>query len=87
VIGILSLSFYSFQLWSSFFYFEMIKPLCRITLFTRTNCSLCEDAKTVLSKVWEKRRFNYREIGVMQSGMERWKAMYEFDVPVVSQNK
>lgn len=57
---------------------------CRITLFTRSNCSLCSDAKQVLSNVWDKRPFEYDEINVMEQSQEKWKDMYEFDTPVVS---
>jgi glutaredoxin len=57
---------------------------CRITLFTRSNCKLCSDAKEVLSNVWDKRPFEYDEINVMEHSDQRWKNMYEFDTPVVS---
>lgn len=57
---------------------------CRITLFTRANCSLCSDAKQVLSGVWDRRPFEYDEIDVMTQNQEKWKALYEFDTPVVS---
>jgi glutaredoxin len=56
---------------------------CRVTLFTRPNCSLCDDAKVALSKVWDKRPFDYEEINVMAPGKESWKNNYEFDTPVV----
>lgn len=55
----------------------------RLTFFTRPNCSLCTDAKAVLSNVWDRRPFAYREIDVMTAGNEQWKDMYEFDTPVV----
>ncbi|KAL2353888.1 hypothetical protein BJ546DRAFT_845174 [Cryomyces antarcticus] len=54
-----------------------------VTLFTRLNCSLCDDAKRQLSVLWEKRRFEYTEINVMEPAQERWKRLYEFDTPVV----
>lgn len=57
---------------------------CRITLFTRANCSLCTDAKVTLSKVWDVRHFVYREVDVMAADQEAWKDLYEFDTPVVS---
>jgi glutaredoxin len=56
---------------------------CRITLFTRSNCKLCSDAKEVLSNVWDKRPFEYDEINVMEHSDQKWKNMYEFDTPVV----
>jgi len=36
----------------------------------------------VLSKVWDKRPFDYDEINVMDPGQDKWKAVYEFDTPV-----
>jgi hypothetical protein len=56
---------------------------CRITFFTRTPCSLCDTAKTVVQNVQKKRVFKYTEINVMEPGQEKWKALYEFDTPVV----
>jgi hypothetical protein len=55
---------------------------CHITLFIRVNCSLCVDAKAVLSNVWDKRQFQYKEINVMEPEHHKWK-IYEFDTPVV----
>ena len=55
-----------------------------ITIFTRSNCSLCDEAKRILSKVSNKRPFHLAEINVMQAGQEKWKSLYEFDTPVVS---
>lgn len=56
---------------------------CRLTLFTRKNCSLCDDAKKVLSNVWDRRPFEYDEFDVMEAPHEKWKGLYEFDTPVV----
>ena len=56
----------------------------RMTLFIRQNCSLCTDAKDVMSKVWDRRPFEYTEIDVMAPGQTKWKNLYEFDTPVVS---
>ncbi|THX55286.1 hypothetical protein D6D06_05008 [Aureobasidium pullulans] len=60
---------------------------CRITLFTRSNCKLCSDAKEVLSNVWDKRPFEYDEINVMDHSDQKWKNMYEFDTPVIHIDK
>lgn len=54
-----------------------------MTLFIRQNCSLCTDAKDVMSKVWDRRPFEYTEIDVMAAGQTKWKNLYEFDTPVV----
>ena len=56
----------------------------RHTLFIRQNCSLCTDAKEVMSKVWDRRPFEYTEIDVMAPGQTKWKNLYEFYTPVVS---
>ncbi|ORY13469.1 hypothetical protein BCR34DRAFT_599826 [Clohesyomyces aquaticus] len=60
---------------------------CRLTLFTRANCSLCDTAKSVLENVKSKRPFTYQEINVMVLGQEKWRAVYEFDTPVVHADK
>jgi len=64
--------------------FALLRHACRLTLFVRENCSLCTDAKMVLSKVWDRRPFEYKEINVMEPGQDKWKAVYEFDTPVCS---
>ncbi|GAM82103.1 hypothetical protein ANO11243_000820 [Dothideomycetidae sp. 11243] len=60
---------------------------CRITLFTRDNCSLCNDAKHVLSKVWDRRPYEYDEVDVMAEDQNSWKSVYEFDTPVIHIDK
>ncbi|KAF2266861.1 hypothetical protein CC78DRAFT_458286 [Lojkania enalia] len=60
---------------------------CRITLFTRWNCSLCDTAKSVVQNVKTLRPFEYQEINVMDRGQEKWKAVYEFDTPVIHIDK
>lgn len=57
---------------------------CRITMFTRDNCSLCTDAKSVLSSVWDRRQFRYEEVNLAKSEAKQWKDLYDFDIPVVS---
>ncbi|CZT22679.1 uncharacterized protein RCC_08384 [Ramularia collo-cygni] len=36
-----------------------------------------------MSKVWDKRPFEYKEVDIKARDMEKWKALYEFDVPVL----
>jgi hypothetical protein len=62
---------------------RLLQQACRITLFTRANCSLCTNAKNTLSTVWDTRPFNYKEIDVMTQGAKNWRDIYEFDTPVV----
>lgn len=56
----------------------------RITLFTRSGCSLCTTAKSTLQEIQKKRPFEYAEVNIMESGQQQWKDAYEFDTPVVS---
>lgn len=62
---------------------QLLQNTARITLFTRSNCSLCDSAKLVLRKVAEKRSFDLHEINVMDSNQKKWKDLYEYDTPVV----
>jgi hypothetical protein len=36
-----------------------------------------------MSKVWDRRPFEYTEIDVMAANQTKWKNLYEFDTPVV----
>jgi hypothetical protein len=58
---------------------------CRVTFFTRSPCGLCDAAKAVVRSVEAKRPLTYHEINVMEPGQEKWKSLYEFDTPVVSE--
>ncbi|KAH6719196.1 hypothetical protein DL95DRAFT_437567 [Leptodontidium sp. 2 PMI_412] len=60
-----------------------LQHACRITLFTRMNCSLCTNAKQTLSNVWDVRPFHYTEFDVMKPEAKKWRDLYEFDTPVV----
>lgn len=61
----------------------LLQHALRLTFFTRPNCMLCTEAKDVLSKVWDRRHFEYDEIDVMQAASKEWRNLYEFDTPVV----
>ncbi|OAA64840.1 Glutaredoxin-like protein [Cordyceps fumosorosea ARSEF 2679] len=56
---------------------------CRITLFSRDNCGLCTQAKGVLSNVWDKRPFAYKEVNLALPESEAWRNLYDFDIPVI----
>ena len=58
--------------------------VCRLTLFTRDNCGLCDNAKGILRTVWDKRPFEFDVVDVMHGNNSKWKEVYEFDTPVVS---
>ncbi|CAJ2512739.1 Uu.00g008580.m01.CDS01 [Anthostomella pinea] len=61
---------------------------CRITLFTRANCGLCTEARSVLSEVWDSRPFQFKEVDIIKSDtMPPWRDLYEFDVPVIHISK
>ncbi|KAI1435075.1 hypothetical protein GGR50DRAFT_694574 [Xylaria sp. CBS 124048] len=61
---------------------------CRITLFTRENCGLCSDARSVLSNVWDTRPFQFKEIDIVKSESgPPWRDLYDFDVPVIHISK
>ncbi|KAF4988666.1 hypothetical protein FGRMN_9633 [Fusarium graminum] len=61
----------------------------RITFFTRETCGLCNQAKHVLSDVWDKRPFAYTEVNVDLAKPEskQWRDIYDFDVPVIHISK
>ncbi|KAK1769873.1 hypothetical protein QBC33DRAFT_556296 [Phialemonium atrogriseum] len=60
---------------------------CRITLFTRENCGLCTQAKSVLSQVQQSRPFEFREVDIVKPEAKGWKDLYDFDVPVIHISK
>ncbi|KAJ1333841.1 glutaredoxin family protein [Microdochium nivale] len=63
---------------------RLLQHACRITLFTRENCGLCTQARSVLSNVWDTRHFEYTEIDIIKSeSKSRWRDLYEFDTPVI----
>src|SRR5690349_15338398 len=57
---------------------------CRITFFTRSTCGLCAQARSVLSDVWDKRPFAFREVDIVKPESKGWRDLYDFDVPVVN---
>lgn len=56
----------------------------RLTLFTRANCGLCDVAKTRIQE-FQKRKspIDYSEIDISAPGNEKWRNVYDFDVPVL----
>jgi glutaredoxin len=57
---------------------------CRITFFSRQSCGLCNQAREVLSDVWDARPFEFKEVDIMKPEAKGWLDLYDFDVPVVS---
>ncbi|KAI1847299.1 hypothetical protein JX266_006524 [Neoarthrinium moseri] len=67
---------------------RLLQHACRITLFTRENCGLCTQARSVLSDVWNQRPFEFKEIDIVKSeSIPRWRDLYDFDVPVIHVSK
>ncbi|KAJ4295882.1 hypothetical protein N0V88_004584 [Collariella sp. IMI 366227] len=60
---------------------------CRITFFTRETCGLCTQAKSVLSDVWDKKPFAYKEVNIVKPESKAWRDLYDFDVPVIHISK
>jgi len=55
----------------------------RLTLFTKTDCGLCDTAKARLSQVQKKRMVEYNEVDIMSKDNQKWFNQYAFDVPVL----
>nr|XP_054756321.1 glutaredoxin-like protein C5orf63 homolog [Lytechinus pictus] len=51
-----------------------------LTLYTKEQCSLCDDAKEVLQKFSNK--FVLKEVDITAPGNEEWKRLYQYDIPV-----
>lgn len=61
----------------------LLQHTAQVTLFSRANCSLCDNARSVIIAVEKKRTFQFNHVDVMAQGQEGWKELYEYDVPVV----
>ena len=55
----------------------------RLTLFTRSNCSLCDVAKSKIAEFQKKRTVEYNEVDVMAAGQKQWKQLYQYETPVL----
>ena len=62
---------------------RLLQHTAQVTLFSRANCSLCDNAKSVIMAVERTRTFQFDQVDVMAKGQEGWKELYEYDVPVV----
>ena len=63
---------------------RLLQNTIRLTLFMRPNCGLCDSAKVLLQNLGRRKRFAINHIDVMHPTNLHWKALYEFDTPVVS---
>ncbi|KAK4190504.1 hypothetical protein QBC35DRAFT_70215 [Podospora australis] len=69
------------------FYTNRLLQSCRITFFTRQTCGLCKQARSVLSDVWDKRPFDFKEVDIVVPESKPWRDLYDFDVPVIHISK
>ena len=62
---------------------RLLKHKTLLTLFTRANCSLCDNAKSVIEELTKKKNFDFHQVDVMAPDHRQWRLLYEFDAPVV----
>lgn len=62
---------------------RLLQHSLRLTFFTHEHCTLCKPVKDVMSTVWDRRPFEYEEIDILAPENNKWKQLYEFDIPVV----
>ncbi|HYW48434.1 MAG TPA: glutaredoxin family protein [Bryobacteraceae bacterium] len=60
-----------------------MKPL--VTLYTRSGCCLCEDAKRVLTEARRRAEFDYEEFDIDRDSELRGR--YNYEVPVIAINR
>jgi glutaredoxin len=53
-----------------------------VTLYTRQNCCLCDDAKAVLAEARTRTAFEYREVDIDSDAELR--RLYNDDIPVIA---
>ncbi len=61
-------------------------PMVHMKLYTKQNCMLCEEAKSVLNRALKRagnRNFDYEEVDIEAPGNGRIWDKYRYDVPVV----
>lgn len=61
----------------------LLQHTARITLFSRSNCSLCETAKSTIDRLAQKRSFDHSTVDIIAADQTHWRDLYEFDAPVV----
>jgi hypothetical protein len=66
---------------------RLLQHSLRLTLFTHEHCSLCVDVKAVMSKVWDRRHFEYSEVDIKAPDQKHWHHLYELDIPVVGPSR
>ena len=75
----------------------LFRPMVRLTLFTRSNCGLCDTAKANISEYLKLQQqqqqkqqqqqqhkgTEYSEVDIMAPENQNWRQIYDFDVPVL----
>jgi len=56
--------------------------MTRVTLYTRTGCCLCEEAKQVLTAARRRAAFEFEEIDIDRQ--PEWLPLYNEEVPVIA---
>ena len=59
---------------------DLLSYLPTLTLYTKEECSLCDEAKEVLQPHWH--MFKFEEVDIEEDGNEKWHDMYCYDIPV-----
>lgn len=57
--------------------------LARLTLYSGSNCSLCDVAKAELIKIRQTRNFELEIINIHDPGQEHWRKKYVYWIPAL----
>ncbi|KAI0005911.1 hypothetical protein BJV74DRAFT_792362 [Russula compacta] len=57
--------------------------LARLTLYSGTNCSLCDVAKAELAKIRQTRNFELNIVNIQDPGQEHWRKTYAYWIPAL----
>ncbi|XP_031569096.1 glutaredoxin-like protein C5orf63 homolog [Actinia tenebrosa] len=55
-----------------------------LTMYTKEECSLCDDARLILEEY--KHRYRFEEVYITDKGNEEWYMKYKYDIPVFHLN-
>lgn len=55
----------------------------RLTLFTKTDCGLCDVAKSRLARIRKRRTVDYHEVDISKEENKKWHDAYCYDIPVL----
>ncbi|RDD36561.1 Glutaredoxin-like protein C5orf63-like protein [Trichoplax sp. H2] len=63
---------------------QKFSSLPKITLFTKKDCPLCEEAKEVILQY--RNKIDYEEVDILCPGNKEWFDLYQFEIPVLHIN-